>query len=56
MAIRTGEKPTLDVKSAIKRQDDVDDTKAEEILRRIDEDTKRTEGFVEPSIFNAGGE
>jgi hypothetical protein len=56
MAIRTGEKPTLDVKSAIKRQDDVDDTKADEILRRIDEDTKRTEGFVEPSIFNAGGE
>ncbi|AZU64882.1 portal protein [Neobacillus mesonae] len=56
MAIRTGDKPTLDVKSAIKRQDDVDDEKADEIIRRIDDDAKRTEGFVEPSIFNDGGE
>jgi hypothetical protein len=54
MAIRTGEKPTLDVKSAVKRMDEVDDEKAQEILSRIDDDTKRVEGFVNPSIFNGG--
>lgn len=52
MQIRTGNKPTIDVQSAIKRQDDVDDEKAAEIVVRIDSDTKRTEGFVNPSIFN----
>ncbi|AYA77345.1 portal protein [Bacillus sp. Y1] len=58
MQIRTGNKPTLDVQSAIKRQDEVDDEKAAEIVARIDSDTQRTEGFVNPSIFNEdnGGE
>jgi hypothetical protein len=54
MQIRT-QKPTLDVQSAIKRQDEVDDEKATETIRRIAEDEKAA-GFVEPSIFNDGGE
>jgi hypothetical protein len=55
MAIRTGNKPTIDVKSAIKRQDNVDDIKADETIRRIGEDEKNTSGFVDSSIFNNGG-
>lgn len=51
--IRTGNKPTLDVKSAIKRQDDVNDQNAEEIIRRITEDEKSMNGFVNASVFNA---
>src|SRR5690606_29796955 len=34
--IRTGGKPTIDVKSAIKRLDNVDDAHADEIMERID--------------------
>ena len=58
MEIRTGKKSTIDVKSAIKRMDNVDDEKASEIISRIDNDTQRTEGFVNSSIFNeeTGGE
>ncbi|NYV67572.1 phage portal protein [Bacillus sp. Gen3] len=52
MALRTGNKPTIDVHSAVKRMDGVDDEKAQEILDRIDDDTQRTEGFVNGSIFN----
>jgi hypothetical protein len=33
--------------------DGVDDTKADEIIRRIGEDEKNANGFVNPSIFNA---
>jgi hypothetical protein len=55
MQLRT-QKPTLDVKSAIKRQDNVDDMQADEIMRRIEEDEKNANGFVDSSIFNAGGE
>jgi hypothetical protein len=55
MALRTGNKPTIDVKSAIKRQDNVDDEKADEVIRRIGEDEKNANGFVSPSIFNNGG-
>jgi hypothetical protein len=57
MQLRT-QKPTLDVKSAIKRQDNVDDMQADEIMRRITEDEKNANGFVDASIFNAesGGE
>jgi hypothetical protein len=51
MQIRT-QKPTLDVKSAIKRQDSVDDMQADEIIRRIAEDEKNANGFVDSSIFN----
>jgi hypothetical protein len=51
MQIRT-QKPTLDVKSAIKRQDNVDDMQADETIRRIAEDEKTMNGFVDSSIFN----
>lgn len=58
MNIRTGGKPTIDVQSAIKRQDDVDDEKAREIVARIEEDEKSANGFVDSDIFNTplGGE
>jgi predicted phage-related endonuclease len=49
---RTGGKANLDVQSAIKRQDDVDDEKAKEVLSRISEDEKNATGFVDSSIFN----
>ncbi|ASN68089.1 hypothetical protein 8F11_54 [uncultured Caudovirales phage] len=52
MAIRTGNKPTLDVATAIKRMDGVDDIQAAEILTRIEGDTEREVGTVDSSIFN----
>lgn len=52
MQIRTGNKPTIDVATAIKRQDDVDDVKAAEIIRRISGDEKEFNGFVNGSVFN----
>ncbi len=55
MQIRTGGKPTIDVRGAIKQQDDVDDEKADEVIRRIEEDEKTTSGFVDGSIFNKEG-
>ncbi|WP_241254553.1 phage portal protein [Brevibacillus sp. SYP-B805] len=54
MQIRTGGKPTIDVQSAIKRMDEVDDDKAREIMTRIEEDEKTANGFVDSSIFNGG--
>lgn len=51
--IRTGGKPTLDVHSAVKRLDNVDDIQAKEIIARIDGDEVRTSGTVDASIFNA---
>lgn len=56
MSLRTGGKPTIDVHSAIKRQDDVDDEKAKETIKRIDGDEQRVNGFVDASVFNEGGE
>ncbi|MGG4453205.1 portal protein [Brevibacillus porteri] len=53
MQIRTGGKPTIDVQSAIKRQDEVDDEKAREIMTRIEKDEETTNGTVDSSIFNA---
>lgn len=53
--IRTGNKPTLDVQSAIKRLDGVDDEKAAEIIARIDDDEARVNGTVDASIFNQDG-
>lgn len=50
--IRTGGKPTLDVQSAIKRQDEVDDEKAAEIVSRIEQDEQTASGFVDASVFN----
>lgn len=54
MQIRTGGKATIDVQSAIKRQDEVDDEKAREIMARIEADEK-AEGFVDSSVFNEPG-
>lgn len=53
MAARTGNKPTLDVLTAIKRMDGLDDLQAAEIIARIDSDTEREVGTVNSSIFNA---
>lgn len=52
MAIRTGNKPTLDVATAIKRSDGLDDMQAQEIIGRIGADTEREVGTVDASIFN----
>lgn len=49
MQIRTGNKPTLDVRSAIKKQDDVDDEKATEVISRIKKDEADAFGTV-PSV------
>ncbi|MGF9711636.1 portal protein [Paenibacillus naphthalenovorans] len=54
-AIRTGAKPTIDVASAIKRMDGLDDEKAAQIITRIDNDEARVNGTVDSSIFNGGG-
>ncbi|QIC08365.1 phage portal protein [Brevibacillus sp. 7WMA2] len=57
MSLRTGGKPTLDVRSAIKYMDEVDDEKADEIIARIEEDEEAANGTVDSSIFNdEGGE
>jgi hypothetical protein len=53
--LRTGGKPTIDVKSAIKRMDDVDDMQAQEVMNRIADDEKNANGFVDGTIFNAEG-
>lgn len=55
MQIRTGGKATLDVQSAVKRMDNMDDDKAAEIISRIDSDETRVNGTVDGSIFNGGG-
>ncbi|WP_276914100.1 portal protein [Aneurinibacillus aneurinilyticus] len=55
MAIRTNGKATLDVISAIKEMDDVNDGQAKEIVARIDADETRVNGTVDASIFNAPG-
>lgn len=52
MSIRTGGKSTLDVQSAVKRLDRLDDIQAREIITRIGEDEKAVNGFVDGSIFN----
>ena len=53
MQIRTAGKPTIDQQSAIKRQDEVDDDKAKEIIARIDGDEEKAIGTVDSSLFNA---
>jgi hypothetical protein len=53
--LRTGGKPTLDVQSAIKRLDNLDDMQAQEIIDRIHEDEKTANGFVDASIFSSNG-
>lgn len=51
-AIRTGDKATIDVKSAIKRLDSADDMQADAIIERIEADDKRVMGTVDSSVFN----
>lgn len=52
MNIRTGGKATIDVQSAVKRLDRLDDIQAREIIKRIGEDEQAVSGFVDGSIFN----
>ena len=52
MALRTGNKPTIDVATAIKRLDTLDDDQAAEIIARIGVDANPDTGFVDASIFN----
>jgi hypothetical protein len=55
MEIRTGKKPTIDVKTAIKRQDNLNDMQAQEVFDRISDDEKTMNGFVDSSIFSNNG-
>ncbi|WP_010495066.1 portal protein [Paenibacillus elgii] len=52
--IRTGGQATLDVKSAIKRMDGVDDEQADAIIQRISADETRVNGTVDSTVFNGG--
>jgi len=56
MAIRSGNKPTIDQATAIKRLDRFDDIQAAQIIERIDADTEREVGTVDASIFNKGAD
>ncbi len=51
MLIRTGGRATIDVHSAIKRQDQVDDMQARETASRIAVDEKN-EALSQPSVYN----
>ncbi|WP_314587913.1 portal protein [Paenibacillus terrigena] len=53
--IRTGGKPTIDVHTAIKRLDSVDDSHVSAIMARIAQDEKDFMGAVDASVFNGGG-
>lgn len=53
-SIRTGGKPTLDVKTAIRRMDDVDGIEADRIIRNIAEDEAREHGFVDAETLREG--
>lgn len=50
--VRTGGKPTADVRTAIKAMDGLDDMQAQEMVGRIEADEERTNGTVDPSVFN----
>lgn len=50
--IRTGGKSTLDVHSAIKKLDGLDDSHATAIIARIAEDEKNVYGTVDSTVFN----
>lgn len=52
MQLRTVGKPTIDVQSAIKTLDEVDDVKAKETMDRIEDDETTAMGTVDSSIFN----
>lgn len=50
--IRTGGKPTLDVHSAIKKLDGLDDSHATAIMTRIAKDERDAYGTVDSTVFN----
>lgn len=50
--IRTGGKATIDVVSAVKRMDSLNDQQAHEIEDRIAEDERKAFGTVDSTIFN----
>jgi hypothetical protein len=52
MSIRSGGKATIDVQSAIKKLDEVNDVEAKKVMNAIDEDEIRVNGFVDSTIFN----
>ena len=54
MQIRTGGKPTIDVLSAVKELEEVDDVRATAIMDRIKKDEEAVNGTVDSSIFNGG--
>lgn len=51
MQIRTGARPTIDVKTAIKVLDSLDDSQVREVLDRMEEDAKKDQ-LASPSVFN----
>lgn len=52
MSLRTGGKPTLDVHSAIKHLDGVDDSHATATMTRISKDEEDAMGTVDSTVFN----
>ncbi|MFZ4454325.1 portal protein [Salibacterium aidingense] len=56
--IRTGGKPTVDQKTSIRRQDDLDDKQAQKILDAIEDDDEREAGpaVSDPEMFREGGD
>ncbi|MFW5434346.1 phage portal protein [Paenibacillus apiarius] len=52
MQIRTGGKSTIDVHTAIKRLDGLDDSHASAIMKRISKDEESTYGTVDGTVFN----
>ncbi|MFD2702778.1 phage portal protein [Paenibacillus shunpengii] len=53
--IRTGGKPTLSVRDAVKRLDGLTDAQADQAIGRIEDDETRVNGTVDASIFNETG-
>lgn len=53
-SIRTGGKSTLDVHSAIKKLDNVDDSHAKATMLRIANDERDANGTVDSTVFNGG--
>jgi hypothetical protein len=51
MQLRTGARPTIDVKTAIKVMDGLDDEQVQEIVDRIEEEAKADQ-LASPSLFN----
>lgn len=51
MQIRTGGRPTIDVRTAIKQIDSLDDIQTEAIIQRMEEDSEK-DRLVTPNVFN----